>query len=205
MRIVSAQELEGWLATGKVLEQDARGPKVVALENGLFLKIFHTRRYPLLARLQPAAKRFADNAHQLHELGIPVPSVQELLWINKSAGLSACLYRPLPGTSVEDIYKNNPDGIVTLLPALARFIWNLHKRGVYFRSLHLGNIIQLPGEQLGLIDILDLQFRRREINRWLVQRNFRHLQHYLTRRRLTEFPLQTLVEQYRQADRHNTR
>jgi len=56
MRIVTAQQLESWLATGKVLEKDARGPKVVALQSGQFLKIFHTRRHPLLARLQPAAK-----------------------------------------------------------------------------------------------------------------------------------------------------
>ncbi|WP_313024252.1 toluene tolerance protein [Pseudomonas lopnurensis] len=197
MRIVTAQELESWLATGKVLEKDGRGPKVVALENGLFLKIFHTRRHPLLARWHPAAKRFAENAHQLQQLEIQVPEVQELLWIDKSAGLSACLYRPLPGTSVEDIYNQNPDGIIILLPALAKFIRTLHKRGVYFRSLHLGNIIQLSGEQFGLIDILDLQFKGRQINRWLVQRNLRHLQHYLNRRKLTDFPLQKLVEQYR--------
>lgn len=199
MRIVSAQELESWLASGKVLEKDARGPKVVALENGLFLKIFHTRRHPLLARLQPAAKRFAENSHQLQRLEIPAPEVQELLWINKSAGLSACLYRPLPGASVEDIYNQNPDDIITLLPALARFIRTLHRRGVYFRSLHLGNIIQLPEEQFGLIDILDLQFKGRQINPWLVQRNLRHLQHYLNRRKLTNFPLKKLVEQYRRA------
>ena len=27
MRIVTAQELESWLASGKVLEKDAKGPK----------------------------------------------------------------------------------------------------------------------------------------------------------------------------------
>ncbi|MEE4465231.1 toluene tolerance protein, partial [Azotobacter chroococcum] len=47
MRIVSAQELEKWLESGRVLEKDARGPKVVALDDGRFLKIFHTRRHPL--------------------------------------------------------------------------------------------------------------------------------------------------------------
>ncbi|MCQ4234353.1 toluene tolerance protein [Pseudomonas stutzeri] len=197
MRIVSAQELEDWLASGRVLEKDARGPKVVALENGLFLKVFQHRRHPLLARLQPAAKRFAENAHRLQLLEISAPVVQELLWIDKKKGISACLYQPLPGTSVEEIYVQNPDNIATLLPALAKFIRTLHERGIYFRSLHLGNIIQLTQERFGLIDILDLQFKGRKINRWLVQRNLRHLQSYLNRRKLTEFPLRKLIELYR--------
>lgn len=197
MRIVSVQELEGWLASGRVLERDARGPKVVALENGLFLKVFHNRRHPLLARLQPAAKRFAENAHRLQLRGISAPVIQELLWIDKKTGISACIYQPLPGTSVEEIYIQNPDNITTLLPALANFIRTLHERGIYFRSLHLGNIIQLSQERFGLIDILDLQFKRRKINRWLVQRNLRHLQRHLNRRKLTEFPLRKLIELYR--------
>ena len=46
MRIVTAQELENWLMEGKVLEKDARGPKVLALADGSFLKIFYTRRRP---------------------------------------------------------------------------------------------------------------------------------------------------------------
>ncbi|HAH96163.1 MAG TPA: toluene tolerance protein, partial [Firmicutes bacterium] len=89
------------------------------------------------------------------------------------------------------------DNIATLLPALAKFIRTLHERGIYFRSLHLGNIIQLTQERFGLIDILDLQFKGRKINRWLVQRNLRHLQSYLNRRKLTEFPLRKLIELYR--------
>jgi len=54
MRIVTAQELENWLTSGKVLEKDVRGPKVVALGNGLFLKIFYTRTPCSLACGQPA-------------------------------------------------------------------------------------------------------------------------------------------------------
>lgn len=196
MRIVSAQELESWLASGEVLEKDARGPKVVALENGLFLKIFHSRRHPLLARLQPAARHFARNARQLHQLGIPVPELIETLWLDKHKGLSACLYRPLPGISIEQIHLQNPAGIATLIPALADFIRKLHQSGVYFRSLHLGNIIQLPSNQFGLIDILDLQFKNRPLTSWLVRRNFQHLQHYLTRRNLQTFPIRALIDNY---------
>lgn len=196
MRIVTAQELESWLTSGKVLEKDARGPKVVELPDGNFLKIFHTRRHPLLARLQPAAARFARNAQRLKQLGISAPQVVELLWLDQRAGLSACLYRPLPGHSIEQLYRQAPRQVTELLPSLAAFIRQLHQLGIYFRSLHLGNILLLPDGQYGLIDILDLQCKRRPLNTWLVQRNFQHLRHYLSRSKLQAFPLEELIKHY---------
>ncbi len=116
MRIVTAQELGSWLAGGKVLEEDARGPKVVALKNGLFLKIFHNRRHPLLARLFPFAERFTRNTERLRDLGIPSPEVVENFWITKEKGLSGCIYRPLPGTSLEIIYRDSPEDFFHLSP-----------------------------------------------------------------------------------------
>ncbi|SEQ23891.1 hypothetical protein SAMN04244573_01250 [Azotobacter beijerinckii] len=197
MRIVSAQELEKWLGNGQVLEKDGRGPKVVALDDGRFLKIFHTRRHPLLARLQPAAQRFSRNAGQLGQRGIRTPQIVETFWLDRAAGLSACLYHPLPGISVEQLYRQAPQQIADLLPALAEFIRHLHERGIYFRSLHLGNIIRMPDGQFGLIDILDLRCRQGALSAWLVRRNLCHLRHYLERRQLTDFPLDTLCELYR--------
>lgn len=196
MRIVTAQQLENWLADGKVLEKDGRGPKVVMLESGLFLKIFHTRRHPLLARLQPAARRFANNALRLQSLGIDAPQVVELFWINRDLGLSGCLYEPLPGESVEQIFIHNPQQGMQLLDSLAAFIRHLHRQGIYFRSLHLGNILLLPGGDYGLIDILDLQHKRRPLNNWQIKRNFQHLRHYLKRKQLANFPLDELLQRY---------
>lgn len=196
MRSVTAQQLESWLASGKVLEKDARGPKVVALENGLFLKIFHTRRHPLLARLQPPAKRFADNAKRLQQLGIAAPTVVDLFWLERTQGLSGCLYEPLPGQSVEQIYLADPQQAQQWLGSVAQFIRHLHRQGIYFRSLHLGNILRLPSGDYGLIDILDLQHKRRALNNWQIKRNFQHLRHYLKRKRLPEFPIEQLIGLY---------
>lgn len=196
MRIVTAQELENWLAGGKVLEKDARGPKVVALENGLFLKIFYTRRHPVLARLQPAAKRFARNIERLDQFKIPSPHLCEQLWLDSTRTVSACIYRPLPGESVEQLYRRQPLEAGAVLPELAAFMRHLHVSGIYFRSLHLGNIIILPEGGFGLIDILDMRFKGRPLNVWQIQRNFKHLAHYLQRHRLEHFPLPELQRQY---------
>jgi len=196
MRTISAQELTDWLAMGKVLEADGRGPKVVALENGLFLKIFHTRKHPLLARLQPAAQRFARNAALLQRLGISVPHVVETFWITRSIGLSGCLYEPLPGKSLDALFRQAPDEIEHLLPPLAGFIRSLHGQKIYFRSLHLGNIMVLPDHRFGLIDFLDLKRTALPLNAWQIKRNFRHMERHLNRARLPEFPFERLAALY---------
>jgi hypothetical protein len=197
MRIVTAQELEKWLASGKVLEQDARGPKVVALQTGIYLKIFYTRRNSLLARLFPYAKKFTHNVELLNNLGIPAPEIIEQFWLNKRTGLTGCTYRPLPGKALEQIYQESPNTIGTYIPTLARFIKTLHDKGIYFRSLHFGNIILTNDGQLGLIDVLDLHKSKKRLSSRLVKRNLNHLQKHLLRRKIHSFPMDDLIETYR--------
>ena len=66
----------------------------------------------------------------------------------------------------------------TIVGELAEFVARLHHKGIYFRSLHLGNILRHPEGELMLIDVADLRFL------WLLMsplgraRNFRHLFRY---------------------------
>ena len=196
MRSVSAEELQCWIAGGQVLERDARGPKVVRLSDGRFLKIFHTRKAAPIARLMPPAQRFARNAELLHRLEIAAPQVTETLWLDRSKGLSACLYLPLPGKSLEQLLRDEPGLLEQLLPELSRFIAELHAKRLYFRSLHLGNILKVDESHFGLIDFLDLRQKALPLTRWHVRRNFRHLENYLRRRKITHFPIKTLEQHY---------
>ena len=59
-----------------------------------------------------------------------------------------------------------------------RAIARLHERGVYFRSLHLGNVVQTPQGELGLIDIADMKTQRRALGRTQRKRNFAHMLRY---------------------------
>nr|WP_256834371.1 lipopolysaccharide kinase InaA family protein [Pseudomonas oleovorans] len=196
MRSVSVEELECWIAGGQVLERDARGPKVIRLSDGRFLKIFHTRRAAALARLMPPAQRFARNAALLHRHGIAAPEIIETFWLDRSQGLSACLYLPLAGQSLEQILRDTPHELEKILPALATFIAQLHAKRLYFRSLHLGNIIKISENSFGLIDFLDLHQKLLPLTKWHVRRNFRHLENYLHRRKITHFPIQKLEQLY---------
>ena len=196
MRIVTANELQDWLSQGELLEKDSHGPKVVRLPDGSLLKIFRSRRNPLLARLRPDARRFAERAERLQALGIATPNIRECAWIDRHAAVSACLYAPLAGLPLDKLFRDQRDEFDRRLPQLAAYILKLHRLGIYFRSLHLGNILQLPGGDYGLIDILVLQHKRRPLNRWQIQRNFQHLRRYLKRKQLADFPIEHLLELY---------
>ena len=62
-----------------------------------------------------------------------------------------------------------------MLLGFAGFVARLHRKGVYFRSLHLGNVLILPDTNFGLVDISDLRVRRRPLGLRARARNFRHL------------------------------
>ena len=68
------------------------------------------------------------------------------------------LYAPLPGSSLSQLAKQPDFSWTTILPELIGFVRELHRKGIYFRSLHLGNIILTPQGSLGLIDIADMRF-----------------------------------------------
>ena len=83
------------------------------------------------------------------------------------------------------------------LPGLAAFMRRLHGAGIYFRSLHLGNVVLTPAGEYGLIDFLDMKTYSKPLSAWQVSRNFRHLERYLKRSGLADFPLGDLKRLYR--------
>lgn len=199
MRIVTANEWQQWLARSEVLEKDVRGPKVLRLADGRLLKVFRPRRRLWLARLLPQAERFATNARQLMARQIRVPAVSECFWVDRRQAVSGCLYIPLPGRSMEQLYQQSRAEFDALLPRFASFVRTLHQRGIYFRSLHLGNVLHLPDGDFGLIDFLDIRFRRGPLPQRLVRRNLEHLRGYLTRSKVRDFPWDTLLAEYASA------
>lgn len=201
MRIVTANELQDWLSQGEVLEKDSHGVKVVRLADGNILKIFRSRRHPLIVRLRPDASRFSEHANRLQSLGIQTPQILELGWIERKKAISACIYQPLEGQPLDKVFRDSRPQFDALLPKLAGYIHGLHQRGIYFRSLHLGNILHTPDGGFGLIDFLDLRFKGRPLGRMLVRRNFKHLRSYLQRRQVHNFPWEELLAAYSAANK----
>jgi len=180
-------------AGAEVLEEDSLGPKVYKLANGNFLKLFRRKRLISSALFVPYSNRFWRNAVRLSELGIPTLTPLELYRLTNTS-LSAVLYQPLQGKTLKEIYLANPDAFVSHLPRLIDFIRKLHHDGIYFRSLHLGNIVLTPQGALGLIDIADLSFQNRPLSKSKARRNLAHFSRLLENMGIAEkFPLAALT------------
>lgn len=166
-------------AGATVVEYDRHGDKVLRLPDGTLLKLFRRKRLISSAAWYPYAQRFADNCGKLAALGIPCPETITVFRVPEIAR-DVVHYLPLPGQTIRQILSAGlPDEQASDLRAqLGRFIAGLHHRGVYFRSLHLGNIVQTPAGALGLIDIADLVVRRRPLSQSAIRRNMQHLLRY---------------------------
>ena len=141
MNVLDHQEFLALKVGAEVLEQDAHGEKVLRLTNGSLIKLFRRKRLVSSTAWYPYAQRFADNAEALAQRGIPVPRVIDI-WRIPSIKRDAVHYHPLEGVTLRSL--NRPGSNIDLAALKTRFtdfIIHLHRLGIYFRSLHLGNVI----------------------------------------------------------------
>jgi tRNA A-37 threonylcarbamoyl transferase component Bud32 len=170
---LSEQEFAQLTAGAEVIESDGHSLKVLRLGDGRYLKYF--RRKHLISRdlMVAAAVRFARHSRRLVRMQIPTLTVLGLHRIRGSADTIA-IYQPLPGQPLRALLSGN-QASVQLMYRVGAFIAQLHERGIYFRSLHPGNIIiAIAGSRLGLIDLLDMRFKGRPLSRWQRHRNWLH-------------------------------
>lgn len=187
-------DLNQLIVGAQILEADSYGAKVYLLENGNILKLFRRKRLLSSALLRPYSRRFIDNAARLEQLGIPTLRVLAHYRLEKP-GMTAVLYHPLPGQTLSQLSRKEGFSWQQALPDMVRLVRTLHRSGVYFRSLHLGNIVVTPDQQWGLIDVADMRFLRGPLSRRMIKRNIQHFARYLSREKLDgSFPLAELEQ-----------
>jgi hypothetical protein len=153
-QLMTQAELARLQAGGKTLEQDERGIKVTLLPDGNILKVFWLRGFFTSSRLYSNARSFCRNAQRLQQLGIATVTNCQLFHFANSTS-TAVIYKPLAGEAVKTLLKNQLF-LENDCQHLGEFIATLHAKGVYFRSLHCGNIVKTP-TGFGLIDIADMK------------------------------------------------
>lgn len=178
--ILKTMDLANYLALREgavVLEADPHGDKVLRLVDGTIFKLFRRKRLLTSAALFPYARRFVCNATALAKLGVPVPKVLDLVRI-PAISRDAVHYAPLEGETLRTLVREGlePEREKRLKALFTRFVIGLHDRGVYFRSLHIGNVVCTPDGRLGLIDFSDLRIYPWRLGRYLRARNMRRMQ-----------------------------
>lgn len=176
---LTAASWQALLADMTLIEQDAFGPKVLrAADASHYLKVFRIKRKLSSGILNNPARRFCANAVELARRGIPTLTPTQLYRIDEIERF-AVGYQPLAGDTVRHLLKIGAFD-QDLIAQLAAFIYQLHRQGIYFRSLHPGNVVVTPDGKFGLIDVLDMKFRwfKRPLTAGEVKRNFQHFLRY---------------------------
>ena len=157
---------------GRVLEADAFGEKVILLKDGTFLKLFRRKRLLSSALWSPYSTRFIKNSQRLKTLGILAPTI---LGFYRVPELKRDLvhYRGVPGETLRNLAKQETLSARTE-NNLKKFVKDLHARGIFFRSLHAGNIVVSEGD-FGLIDVSDMTFKRKALSQSMILRNLKHI------------------------------
>lgn len=170
-----------WIAlrdAGEIIEQGEHGVKVVRCNNGDFIKVFRIKRRFTLAQIFNPAREFCKKVEGLRQRGIDTLEPTDLYRFTHVPRW-AVRYRPLQGETVRGLIQAE-QLTPRLIAELGQFIAHLHNKGIYFRSLHPGNVVLQPNGQFGLIDVLDCHFRffHRPLNQWQRERNFQHFLRY---------------------------
>jgi len=174
MRKLNKNEYIELVAKSKVFEADSFGEKVLQFPNGNYMKLFRRKQLFSSALFYPYWLRFIHHASKLRSLDIPtlksVIEVVKVPHLNKTA----VIYEPLPGFTIKQLLqKSSFDN--DLIKNFGTFIANLHKKGVYFSSLHLGNVVLTPEGDFGLIDISDLRTFPFAVPLFALKPNMRYL------------------------------
>lgn len=178
MSTLTQTQLKAMLEGSKTIEEDGHGLKVAELADGSFLKLFRRKRLLSSALWAPPSVRFARNAERLITLGIPAPVTLELILV-PDLELNGLRYEPVAGVTLRNHWRElNSDQLAEQLFKFGTFLGIVHQSGIYFRSLHLGNVLNMPDGQYALIDVSDMKIFSRPLSAWQRTRNVQHLVRY---------------------------
>ena len=150
--------------------------KVLQLPDQSIVKLFRLKRLLTSARIFPHTKRFQRNVRRIQSFSIPTVKITALYRI-PAIKRTAVHYRILTGITIRD-HCELTEMDSQLAERFGIFFSSLHQKGIYFRSIHFGNMVLTPDDRIGLIDVVDMRFRRGPLRTGLRIRNLRHLFRY---------------------------
>ena len=174
MKKLSEKDYKLLLEETEIIESDKFGEKVLKYKDGHYMKLFRLKRLFSSALIYPYWKRFVHNASGLKRLGIPtVQKIDEVLRV-PHAKKTAVIYQPLAGDTLKQVNARGEFNS-SLIRKFGQFVAQLHHKGVYFSSLHLGNVVLTEDNEFGLIDISDMRIVYFPIPLWTRETNLDYL------------------------------
>ncbi len=170
MKVLDAAALRDFIEVGTVLYGSPSQPGIMLTPQDEIVKFFYVRKRVSTSTFFPQAKQFTRNSRKLRELDIPAPVVKEVGYCPEKS-IHMVIYDRLPGA---DFREHMAEGNIELLTLLPGYLAGLHDEGVYFRAIHLGNILYHEAS-ISLLDISDLKVVTRPLRVFERARNIAHL------------------------------
>lgn len=186
---ITKTQFQNWCHRSKVLVKEPKGVKVLETPEEHIIKIFMPRKSFSSAKLWPHALRFARNAKRLQARGVSSITIKKICYCWEK-DFHIAVYPKLPGDEVRQLVHS---GNTTILEKLPAYLADLHAQGIFFRGIHLGNVLLQTNGEFSLIDIVDVRFKRNGLNAWQCARNIAHLlsdkndQHIFTQQAINDF------------------
>ncbi len=137
-----------------VEKADDLGHRKTFYKKNEIIKIFNVRGYISSGFYNTYASRIIKNSIKLKEHEISSIEITNELAFQYNNRLSGVSYKYIPGKTYRDLGNKITKEMIT---DLAKYISIIHKKGIYFRAMHLGNIL-LHNKKLFLIDIAKIHF-----------------------------------------------
>ncbi len=177
MKTVTPTQYSALIAGAEAI--DAAGDEPVGVlrtADDRIVKIFRRSRGPLVDRVWPYAARFASNARRLRRRGVDTVAVEGLFRC-PGLGMDFVVYPMLPGASLRDL-DADPDRRREALSGLPAYLARLHRCGVHFRGLHLGNVLHQGPGRYALLDVGYLRLLPWALDVRSRASNFRNIMRY---------------------------
>ena len=159
LKKISKTELDRLIKGGTILETEGSLFKVMLLPNRQIVKLFRRKRLISSQIWLKHASSFEKNARELKRRGFVTVEVESVFNVPE-VGRQGVLYNILEGDTLRDWIPQQDDDVrQAKFEKFGAFIAEMHRKGILFRSLHLGNVLVLPDGEFGIIDIADMSFR----------------------------------------------
>lgn len=170
MRTMTRAELTDFVRQTQIIYGTVERPGLLLTRDNEIVKSFYRRKRLSSSLFLPQARRFVSNSLKLLEKNIRAPIAKEVIYC-PDVPVHFVVYDRLDGEDFRELCEKNRIETLVHLPG---YLAELHHKGIYFRAVHLGNVL-FDGVDLSLLDISDLSTSASPVGLFKRARNIAHL------------------------------
>ena len=170
MQVLNEQELQQFIKKHQVIYGTEHRPGLMLTADNEIVKAFYRRKRFSTSTFRPQANRFVANCRKLRERNVCGPIAREVIYCPEIP-VHMVVYERLEGRDLRELCAETNSDCLDILPT---YLALLHGKGIYFRAIHLGNVL-FRGDDLAIIDCSDLRAYNSPLGMFRRARNLAHL------------------------------